>query len=101
VVEIAHVVVKTKDTSLAAQFRRIAAKRGKKRALSAVGHNVLVMIYRHILTQRVPYQELGGTSCDERERDSVQQRLVHRLKRLGCAVTSAPAPRLPSPQPTP
>jgi hypothetical protein len=66
------------------------------RALIAVGHSVLVMIYRHILTQRASYQELGGTSCAERERDQVQQRLVHRLERLGYAVTIAPAP-----QPTP
>ena len=87
-VEIAHVAAKTKDTSLAAHYRRIATRRGKKRALIAVGHSVLVMIY-HILTKRVPYQELGGTYFDERERDQVQRRLVHRLERLGYAVTLA------------
>jgi len=93
-VEIAHVAAKTKDTYLAAQYRRIAARRGKKRALIAVGHSVLVMIY-HILTKRVPYHELGAQYFDERERDHVQQRLVHRLERLGYAVT------LTTPQPTP
>lgn len=91
-VEVAHVAAKTKDTYLAAQYRRIAARRGKKRALIAVGHSVLVMIY-HILTKRTPYQELGGTYFDERERDHVQQRLIHRLERLGYAVTIAPAPQ--------
>jgi hypothetical protein len=49
-----------------------------------------------ILTTHVPDQELGGTSFDERERDQVPRRLVHRLERLGDAVTIAPAP-----QPTP
>ena len=43
----------TKNTSLAAQYRRIAARRGKKRALVAVAHTVLVIIY-HILTKRRP-----------------------------------------------
>jgi transposase len=90
-VEVAHVAAKTRDTYLAAQYRRIAARQGKKRALIAVGHSVLVMIY-HILTKRTPYQELGATYFDERERHRVHQRLVHRLERLGFAVTLAPAP---------
>lgn len=85
-VEIAHVAAKTQDTYLAAQYRRIAARRGKKRALIAVGHTALVMIY-HILTKRVPYHELGAQYFDEREREQVQRRLVHRLERLGYAVT--------------
>jgi Transposase IS116/IS110/IS902 family len=92
-VEIAHVAAKTKETYLAAQYRRIAARRGKKRALLAVGHRVLVMIY-HILTKRTPYRELGGTSFDARERDRVQRHLVHRLERLGFAVTLTHAPAL-------
>jgi len=97
VVEIAHVAATTKDTYLAAQYRRIAARRGTNRALIAVGHSVLVMI-SHILTKRVPYHELGAQYLayfDERERDHVQERLVHRLERLGYAVT------LTAPQPTP
>jgi transposase len=90
-VEVAHVAAKPKETSVAAQYRRIAARRGKKRALIAVGHSVLVMIYS-ILTKRTPYQELGATSFDARERDRVQRRLVQRLERLGFAVTLAPTP---------
>jgi transposase len=90
-VEVAHVAAKTKETYWAAHYRRLAARRGKKRALIAVGHSVLVMMY-HILTKRPPYQELGGTYFDARERDRVQRRLVHRLERLGLAVTLAPAP---------
>ena len=43
-VEIAHVASKTKNTYLAAQYRRIAARRGKKRALMAVGHTVLTIV---------------------------------------------------------
>ena len=75
-----------KGTYLAAQYRRIAARRGKGRAVVAVGHSVLVAIY-YMLTRREPYRELGAQYFDEHERDHVQRRLVHRLERLGYAVT--------------
>ena len=88
-VESAHVAAKTKATYLAARYRRIAARRGKKRALVAVAHTILVMVY-HILTRRVPYQELGAAYFDELDRQRVEQRLVRRLERLGYAVTLQP-----------
>ncbi len=88
-IEIAHVASKTKDTYLAAHYRRIAARRGKKRALIALGHTILVMIY-YILTRREPYQELGATYFDERDRQRVEQRLVRRLERLGYTVNLQP-----------
>ena len=89
-IEIAHVASKTKDTYLAAQYRRIAARRGKKRALIALGHTILVIIY-HILSERKPYHELGGTYFDQREREQVERRLVRRLERLGYSVSLQPA----------
>jgi transposase len=75
-----------KGTYLAAQFRRIAARRGKGRAVLAVGHSVLVAFY-HMLTRHQPYRELGADYFDGRQRDHVQRRLVHRLERLGYPVT--------------
>ncbi len=93
-IPIAHVASKTKDTYLAAQYHRIAARRGKKRALVAVGHTVLVIIY-HILTRRQPYHELGVAYFDQLERQRVEQRLVRRLERLGYTVSLQP----PTPEP--
>ena len=90
-IEIAHVATKTRGTYLAAQYRRIAARRGKKRALVAVAHTVLVIIY-HILTRREPYRDLGEAYFDHLERQHVERRLVRRLERLGYAVTLTPAP---------
>lgn len=58
-VEAARAASKTKDTYLSAQYRRIAARRGKNRAAVAVGHTILVIIY-HILKKRQPYIELGA-----------------------------------------
>ena len=84
--EVANVVSRMKGTYLAAQYRRIAARRGKGRAVLAVGHSVLVAFY-HMLTRREPYRELGADYFDDRQRDLVQRRLVHRLERLGYAVT--------------
>jgi len=94
-IEIAHVASKTKDTYLAAQYRRIAARRGKKRALVALGHTILVMIY-HILTRKQPYHELGVAYFDQLERARVEQRLVHRLERLGYTVTLQPGANAPN-----
>ena len=88
-IQIAHVASKTRDTYLAAQYRRIAARRGKKRALVALGHTILVIIY-HILTRRQPYHELGVAYFDQLERQRVEQRLVRRLERLGYTVSLQP-----------
>jgi transposase len=88
-IETAHVAAKTRDTYLAAQYRRIAARRGKKRALVALAHTILVIVY-HILTRREPYRELGVLYFDHRERQHVEHRLVRRLERLGYAVSLQP-----------
>src|ERR1700751_4162058 len=48
----------TKGTYLSAQYRRLAKRRGKKRALAALGHTLLVIIY-HVLKQGTTYAELG------------------------------------------
>jgi transposase len=87
--EVAHAASKTKDTYLSAQYRRLAPRRGKQRALVALGHSILVMAY-HILTRRVPYRELGPLYFDSLDRQRVQQRLVQRLERLGYTVNLQP-----------
>jgi transposase len=88
-VEIAHGASKTKNTYLAAQYRRIAARRGKKRALIAVGHTILTIAYM-ILTRKQPYQDLGAAYFDQREQHRVERRLVQRLERLGYEVSLQP-----------
>ena len=76
----------TKDSYLAAQYRRLAARRGKKRALLAVGHSILVIIY-HLLKHDVEYQDLGADFFDRLEPDRLRRYLVRRLQRLGYDVT--------------
>lgn len=84
--EAAHAAVRTKETYPAAQYRRLAARRGKKRALVAVAHTLLTIVY-YVLKRQEPYRELGGNYFDERDRSAVKRRLVKRLQNLGYNVS--------------
>jgi transposase len=81
-VQAAHAAKRTKNTYLAAQYQRLAVRRGKKRAIVAVAHSILVIVY-HVLLRHEPYREMGGNYFDERKRESVVNRLVRRLEKLG------------------
>lgn len=76
----------TKNTYLAAQYRRLARRIGKKRALIAVGHGILVIVY-HILSRRTPYQELGGNYFERQNIREQKSRLIRKLEALGLKVT--------------
>lgn len=88
-VQAAHAAGRTKDTYLAAQYRRLAARRGKKRAAVAVAHSILVIAY-HMLRDGTEYCDLGGDYFDKRNQDHLQRRLVKRLESLGLKVTVEP-----------
>jgi transposase len=88
-VEAAQAASRCKDCYLSAQFQRLRGRRGGKKAIIAVGHTLLVIVY-HVLTDETDYQELGGNYFDESDRLAVQKRLVHRLEKLGYGVTLTP-----------
>ncbi len=88
-IEAAKAAGRSKNTYLGAQYRRIAARRGAKRAAVAVAHSILVIVY-HILTRHEPYHDLGVTYFDERDRQAVECRLVKRLQALGYDVSLQP-----------
>lgn len=77
---------RTKNTYLASQYHRIAARRGAKRAALAVAHSILVIAY-HILKKRQPYIELGPNYYEERKRHIVLKQSVKKLESLGYKVT--------------
>ncbi len=85
-IEAAQGAARTKNTYLAAQYHRLAGRRGKKRALMAVAHTILEIIY-YVLTRGEVYQDLGANYFDERDAQRVQKRLVSRLEGLGYEVT--------------
>jgi transposase len=89
-VQAAHAAARTKGTYLAAQYRRLAARRGRAKAAVAVAHSILIIAY-HVLREGTVYCDLGGNYFDERDRQGVERRLVHRLEGLGYTVSLAPA----------
>jgi transposase len=88
-IEAAHAAGRTRNTYLAAQYHRLAARRGKNKAAVAVGHTLLVIIY-HLLRAPDIYHELGGSYFDQHQRPAVQRRLVRRLEALGYSVHLEP-----------
>jgi len=81
---------RTKGTYLGTQYKRLAARRGKKRAIVAVGHSIIVCAY-HILAKREPYRDLGAQYFDQYKKERTIKRLINRLNNLGVEVDiSAP-----------
>jgi transposase len=76
----------TKNTYLASQYRRLAGHRGKKRALIAVGHSILVIFY-HMSRSSASYTELGADFFDRLEPERLTHYYVKRLQHLGYTVT--------------
>lgn len=66
------------QTYLGAQYRRLAARRGKKRAAVAVAHSILVIAY-HLIERNEGYRELGVNYFDAQRPEAAQKRLVKRL----------------------
>lgn len=85
-VEAARAAARTKGTYLCAQYHRIAARRGSKRAAVAVAHTILIIAY-HILKHGTAYRELGPNYFDEIDKTAVVRRSVKRLENLGYRVT--------------
>lgn len=78
---------RTKNTYLAARYRRIVARRGKKRALVAVEHSILISVW-HMFTRDAEYTDLGSEYFIERTGRARQtRRLISQLNQLGYQVT--------------
>lgn len=88
-VQAAWAASRTKNTYLAAHYRRLAARRGRKRALVALGHSLLGIIYTMLKTD-TDYADLGGDYFERRDKDRLTRRLVDRLESLGLKVTIEP-----------
>lgn len=84
--EFAWIASKMKGTYLWSKYHSLVGRRGKKRALVAVGHKILISCYQ-VLKHKVPYKELGGRYLDERKKDRIAKSYVRRLSDLGYAVT--------------
>ena len=91
ITQAAWAATRKKDSFLKAQYGRIAARRGKKRALIAVAHSLLVIVHE-LLSNGMYYNELGADFYDKLYKDRMTRNLVKRLERMGHKVTvEAPA----------
>ena len=88
-VEAAQGAARTKNKYYQALYHRLAARRGKQRALMAGGHSLLVTGF-YLITRQTLYQDLGSNYFDERDREAVKRRAVHRLEKLGYRVDLSP-----------
>ncbi len=85
-VEAARAAARTKKSYFSAQYHRLAARRGGRRAALAVAHTILVTIY-HLLSRGTEYQDLGVNYFDERHQQYTIRRAVNRIERLGYKVS--------------
>ena len=88
-VQAAWAAVKQHDSFLAAFYRRLAARRGKQKAIIAVAHTILVIIYTLLKTGHV-YQEPSAAALDEQQKDRIVHRLERRIAQLGYTVHLEP-----------
>jgi transposase len=88
-IEAAWAAVRKRGTYLSALYYRLVPRRGKKKAILAVAHALLVMIY-HILKDQVSYRELGSDHFNKLNAAYVQRHHVKRLESLGFKVILEP-----------
>ncbi|MBC8078139.1 MAG: IS110 family transposase [Chloroflexales bacterium] len=88
-IQAAHAAVRSKDTFLASFYRRLAARRGNKKAIVAVAHKLLVIVYTLLKTGET-YQERGAAALDERQKDRLLARMQRRIEQLGYTVSLEP-----------
>lgn len=89
-IQCAWAAARKKGCYLQAQFQRLRARRGAKKAIGAVAASLLTAVY-HMLTDGTFYQDLGADHFDRRAKGAATKRLVAKLQHLGYAVTLAPA----------
>ncbi len=88
--EVVWTITHTRDNSLVAQYRRLAKRRGTHKAVVAVAHSVLVVIY-HMLREQRPYTDLGADYFDRLDAAHLERHHVRRLEQLGYTVTLTPS----------
>ncbi len=79
-----------KDNYLAAQYHRVARRRGREKAIVVGSHSLLVIMY-HVLREKKPDTDLGADSFDKLATARIERHHVRRLAQLGYTVTLTPA----------
>lgn len=88
-IEAAWAASRSKGSYLAAQYERLVVRKGKKKALVAVAHSILVIIW-HMLAKKTSYKDLGSDYFHKRNTEAQKKRLISKLEALGLKVTVEP-----------
>jgi transposase len=91
-VESGHAAGRTRDTALAAIYRRMTVSKGRKHAAFVVGRHILTIAY-HLLAERSTYREVGSAYLKQRRAEQVKRRGLDQLQGLGFQVTLTPLPK--------
>ena len=89
-VEAAWGASRSKDTYLSAQFHRLRARRGAKRAALAVGHSILTIVYHLMEDPNATFEDLGGDYFVKRSKGDQEKRAIRTLETLGYQVDLVP-----------
>lgn len=84
-VQCAWAATRTKKTYLRSKYDSLVGRRGKKRALVAVGHKILIAVY-FILKDKVAYKELGPEYLQDLRKDKQISKHIRLLKEMGVDV---------------
>lgn len=87
IVQCAWAATRTKGTYLSSKYDSLVGRRGKKRALVAVGHKILIAAY-FILKNKEFYKELGGEFLETRNKEKQIKRHLKKLRDLGVDVSN-------------
>ena len=88
----AAVVAGRTDTFLGERYRRIARRRGKKRAIVAVGRSILVIVWHLLADEDTHFTDLGADHFTKHVNpDAKKRNHIRQLEALGYTVTLTPA----------
>jgi transposase len=81
-IEAANAAARSKDTFLGAYYQRLRKRMGHKKALVALAHRILILIY-HLLKEQQAYRELGPGHVEEKAAEVAKRRALRTLEQLG------------------
>jgi transposase len=88
--QMAWAATRKKGSYFKTQYRRLLGRRGKQRALLAVAHTLVTVVYHLLKTPQLEYRELGEDYFDRRDAEQTKRSLIKRLDKLGYNVTITP-----------
>jgi transposase len=84
-VEAAQGASRSKGTYLKSKYHKVASRRGRKRAIVAVGHKILIAAY-YIIRDKTSYADLGEEYLDQRQKRNLSRYYLRKLDQLGVRV---------------